>query len=264
MTDRDPGDRAGGDGDERPAGAAVEHRRDDLVAIGVGAVGAVVVALLLSPFRADVGGANVALALVLVVIAAAAAGGRRAGAVTAVVAALSFNFLHTRPYLSLRIDGPQDLLTFVLIVVVGVAAGELAHLAASRGRLARERREGIDGLHDLAQMVLVRSSTEALVDRASTYLVRELHLASCSFHWGDSPSPPDLDHRGVVDAPMRHAPGGFELPRGGLSLPVADRSGRIVGRFVLVPCPRQPVSLVDRKLAVLVADVIGPALVRIP
>ncbi len=258
MTDRDRSEpeTGGDDGEGR-------SRADDLVATGLGAAGAVLVALLLSPFRSDVGGANVALALVLVVIAAAAAGGRRAGLVTAVVAALSFNFLHTRPYLSLRIDGPQDVLTFVLIVVVGAAAGELAHLAASRGRIARARREGIDGLHELAQMVSVHSSSEALIDRASVYLTRELHLASCTFHWGDEPSPPDLDHRGVVDGPMRHAPGGFELPREGLSLPVADREGKVVGRFVLVPRPRQAVSLVDRRLAVLVADVVGPALVRI-
>ena len=49
----------------------------------------------------------------------------------------------------------------------------------------------------------------------------------------------------------------------GVSLPVHDRHRQVVGRFVLEPRPGQAVTLVDRKLAVLVADLVGPALVRI-
>ena len=165
------------------------ERSNDLPAIALGAVATVVVALLLAPFRDDVGGANVALVLVLVIIATAAVGGRRAGVPTAVVASLSFNFLHTQPYLSLRIDGPQDVVTFVLLLVVGVAVGELAHLAARRGRAARVRTQGIAGLHELSQLVAAHASAEVVIDRASAYLVRELHLASCSFRWGDEPAP---------------------------------------------------------------------------
>lgn len=240
------------------------QRRNDLPAIALGAVATVVVALLLAPVRDDVGGANVALVLVLVIIATAAAGGRRAGITTAVVAALSFNFLHTQPYLSLRIDGPQDLVTFALLLVVGIAVGELAHLAARRGRAARVRTQGIAGLHELSQLVSARASAEVVIDRASVYLVRELHLAGCTFRWGDEPAPPDLDHRGVLDGPMHHTTGGFELPPGGVSLPVRDRDRGIVGRFVLEPRPHQAVTLVDRRLAVLVADLVGPALVPIP
>lgn len=239
--------------------------RNDLPAIAVGSLAAVAIALLLAPFRADVGPASVALVLVLVVIGASAVGGRRAGIITSVLAALSFNFLHTRPYLSLRIQGAQDVVTFVLLVVVGSAVGQLAHLAASRGRVARRRSEGIAGLHDLAQMLAAQSSVEAVIDRSCAYLVRELHLEGCSFRWGDEPGgPPDLDHRGVLDGPMHHTPDGFELPRGGVSLPVSGRERQVVGRFVLVPRPGQAVTLVDRKLAVLVADVVGPALVAIP
>ena len=87
----------------------------------------------------------------------------------------------------------------------------------------------------------------------------ELGLESCRFVRGDAQAPPDLDHRGVIDGPLRHGPGGFELPEGGVSLPVFDRTGAVRGRFVLLP-GHHGVSLVDRKLAVLVADVVGPAL----
>ena len=40
----------------------------------------------------------------IVVVAAASIGGRVAGAVVAVIASISFNFFHTRPYLTVRID----------------------------------------------------------------------------------------------------------------------------------------------------------------
>jgi hypothetical protein len=239
--------------------------RNDLPAIALGGLATVAVSLVFAPFRTGVGGANVALILVLVIIAAAAAGGRRAGITTSLVAALAFNFLHTQPYLSLRIDGPQDIVTFVLLIVVGLATGQLAHLAARRGRDAKVRTEGIAGLHELSQLVTARASSEVVIDRATVYLVRELHLAGCEFHWGDdAAAPPDLDHRGVLQGTMRHTDGGFELPEGGVSLPVRDRDLTVVGRFVLEPRPRQAVTLVDRKLAVLVADLVGPALVPIP
>jgi hypothetical protein len=64
----------------------------------------------------------------------------------------------------------------------------------------------------------------------------------------------------VIDGPLRHGVGGFELPRGGVSLPVIDERRTVVGRFVLRPSEGRGVSLVDRKLAVLVADLVAPAL----
>ena len=75
---------------------------------------------------------------------------------TGAVAALSFNYLHTTPYMSLRIDGTQDVVTFVLLIVVGVVAGHLAHVSARRGREAHLRAVGIEGLHELAQLDLPR------------------------------------------------------------------------------------------------------------
>ena len=38
----------------------------------------------------------------------------------------SFNFFHTEPYLSLRIHGSADLVTFGLLAAVGMMAGSLA------------------------------------------------------------------------------------------------------------------------------------------
>src|SRR6478736_5406576 len=89
-------------------------RFDPLVAT-LGGLGALALAALLTPLRETAfGNTNAALVLVVVVAAAASAGGRRAGAVTAIVAALSYNFLLTRPYLSLHVDDATDLMTVIL------------------------------------------------------------------------------------------------------------------------------------------------------
>ncbi len=113
-----------------------------LITAAFGAVGAVLVAAALNPLSESIDQASVALALVLVVTAAAAAGGRIAAASTSAVAALSFNFLHAPPLYSFHIRGTADVVTSVLMVVVGVAVGEVAvrrFRTVSRGDSAQER-----------------------------------------------------------------------------------------------------------------------------
>ena len=52
----------------------------------------------------------------IVVVAVAALGGRMAGIVTALAAVASFDFFHTRPYLSMAIDSREDVETTVLLL----------------------------------------------------------------------------------------------------------------------------------------------------
>ena len=66
------------------------------------------------------------LVLVVVVVVAAVTGGRVAGAVAAITAALSFDFFHTTPYLSLTMDSSDDVETTVLLLIVGVVVGTIA------------------------------------------------------------------------------------------------------------------------------------------
>jgi hypothetical protein len=225
------------------------------------ALGTFAAAGLLSIVRDQIHPANAALALMLVVIAAAMAGGRGPSVVAATVGALSFNFFFTPPYLTLRIADAEDLLTFVLLLVGGLAVSQLAHVAAARGARAARQRLGVRRLHELSELALHAASSEVLLDRATTYLADELGLQRCDFEWGDrTPHPPDLDHRGVIDGPLRHAPGGFELPREGVALPVRSADGDVLGRFRLTPSPAHGVGMFDREMALLVADLLAPAL----
>src|SRR5262245_6486082 len=101
--------------------------------MALGALLPIAVAALLVGVRGEIESANIALILVLTVVVAAVTGGWRAGAIAAVVSALSFDFFHTRPYLRLTIDSQDDVETTVLLLIVGVAVGFIA----SRARTAR-------------------------------------------------------------------------------------------------------------------------------
>ena len=116
--------RDSGDG-RAPTGAAL------------GALGVLVIAGALVPVRDHLPNADMALALVVPVLLAAIVGGRIAGAATAVVAALTFDFVFTQPYLSLRIESKDDVATFVVFLIVALVAAEVGIRARRGGAAAR-------------------------------------------------------------------------------------------------------------------------------
>ena len=101
-------------------------RHSDRWIVVAALVAPVVVAAALIPWRDDLVSTNIALLLVVVVVAVAATGHRAAAALAALVAAGAFNFFHTQPYYSLRINSSDDVETAVLLLVVGLAVAELA------------------------------------------------------------------------------------------------------------------------------------------
>ena len=118
-------------------------RRQTVLATAAGVFGSVLVAAALVPVRRSIGPASVALALVLVVVGAAAYGGRVAAAVASAAAALSFNFLHAAPLYTFHLRNTEDVVTSVLMVLVGIAVGEVAvrrFRTAWQGTSAPQRR----------------------------------------------------------------------------------------------------------------------------
>lgn len=70
----------------------------------------------------------------VVIVAIASTGRRLAATVAAIVSALAFDYFLTIPYESFRITNHQDLISEILLIVVGLAVGELA----ARGRHHRD------------------------------------------------------------------------------------------------------------------------------
>src|SRR3954471_21619890 len=104
----------------------MDDRTRSLAGGAVGSLASLTAAMVLVGFRGHIAPANVALVLVLFVLLGGVIGGRQAGVLSALVAAASFYFFHTRPYGSLKIADSSDLLTTVLLLAVGLAVGEIA------------------------------------------------------------------------------------------------------------------------------------------
>ena len=112
-------------------------RRGLLIGVAVGVPSTVLLGSAMASVRSFFDTTNAALVLTIAVVAVAALGGRAAGVVTALAAVASFDFFHTRPYLSLAIDSREDVETSILLLVVGLLVGTIA----TAGQRAR-RREG--------------------------------------------------------------------------------------------------------------------------
>ena len=96
-----------------------------------------VVAALLTVARPQLHENHVTLILVLAVAAVSAAGLRPAGLVAAVTTAIAYDYFWTEPYYSLRIFDTQDILTVLLLVLVGGACGRATGAGDARGNTRR-------------------------------------------------------------------------------------------------------------------------------
>jgi hypothetical protein len=97
-----------------------------------GFVASLLIGVAIEPFRSTVGLENVALGYLLVVVVAAAVGGRAAGLISALSAALSYDFFLTTPYHSLRIDSVAQVITVALLFGTGLPRASPGEPAGAR------------------------------------------------------------------------------------------------------------------------------------
>ena len=239
---------------------------DGRVGIGasVGAVGSILAGAALVSVRDHFAAVNVVLVLVLFVLVGAVIGGRTAGLVAAAGAALTFDFFFTKPYNSLKIDSAQDIETTLLLLLVGVAMGEIV-VRADRIRTAVTggRRE-LTRLHRVARLAASGEAVEDLISVVAAELTATLELSRCSYE----PVPftgtyPRLEQTGAISGMniARYTKTGYELPNEGVELPVVV-SDQIVGRFVMIPTPGIGVSVDRRMIAITLADQLSVVLGR--
>lgn len=232
----------------------------------IAVVAPIAVAAALIPIRDDVDNTNVALLLVVVVVAVASVGQRAAAALAALSAAGAFNFFYTVPYYSLQIESRDDVETAVLLLLVGLAVGELA----SRGRRARAAadrgRRDLASLHGLGALVAKGEDADYVLLATEAELTSLLGLATCRFestHDPDSVLPVIARDGSVKWGPTPWETERWGLPSDGATIPVWSRGVRL-GRFVLTAPVAVPYSAEQLAQAVALVDQAGASLAARP
>lgn len=221
----------------------------------------VIVCLLIVPVRDDLDRSTAALILVLPVVVMALFGGAGPGAVAAITAPLGFDVLLTQPYYSLEMSVAQDLEAALILLAVGVLASQLvAQETLSRARAETRGRE-LENLVAVASATRPTATEAELVDRVQQSLTSLLELRECRWSPGyHGAAHPVLTRSGDVSGEWTHSPDQASLPDTGAEIPVSA-SGRELGRFVVVPAARRPISREERVVATVIADLFAQALV---
>lgn len=218
--------------------------------------------------RDELDNANVALILMAIVIAAGIVGGRVAGITVAVVASLSFNFFHTKPYQSLRISRGNDAITAALLFVSGLVVGEVANRRRKAKEVATSRSVEVERLHELARRVAEARPLAEVWDEVRRDLVEALDATDVWFEPADTVSAsgalPKVAASGVVEGRVYHWVGtGFALPKEGVQLRVGSEATPH-GRVVLRSHARHAVDIDDRLFALTLMELLAIAIAQQP
>ena len=109
-----------------------------------------------------VGGDSVDMIYLLPVVAAATLLGLRPALLASIAAALAFNFFFLPPIHTLTIEDPHNIVTFSVLVVVGIITSQLA------GRLRREANVGARTAAENAAIAAFGQRLGSVADRATT------------------------------------------------------------------------------------------------
>jgi K+-sensing histidine kinase KdpD len=196
-----------------------------------------------------------------VIVAVASTGRRLPATLAAVVAALAFDYFLTIPYESFRITNHQDLISEILLIVVGLAVGELAVRGRRHREAASRSSQRVAQLHAVTELTATGRDSALVVASAADALRELLSLRECRFTRGDAGDAtarvtPDGE---VVIGSETWSTEALGLPTKSVDLPVRS-SGWLLGHFLLTPTPGVPVSGEQLRLAVTMADQVGAAL----
>jgi two-component system sensor histidine kinase KdpD len=148
-------------------GGEAMRRPDDIrIWMVTGALGSMVLAIVLVPLRSAVTASNLAFVFIAFTIVVAELGGRGPALVTALVSAMSLNFFLTEPYLTLAISKTDDVVAFFALAACGL-------IAAAFGQ-RRERLSEMAGRADRELAILSRLVERARGGRPLDALLQDL------------------------------------------------------------------------------------------
>jgi len=210
------------------------------------------------PAREHYSNLDVALLLVLVVMAVGSFGSVPGAFVAAASAAWWFDFFDTKPYAQPTIARRPDLVTFIVLAVVGAIAG-----ATSAAYARRRLRDGVENqdmarLRSVAELLATRSELVEVISAIAGEVRDSLGLSGC---WFAAAGPGGKPLEEVAEVPVVTRQGsclGGPAEEWKMLLPVWAQ-GDVLGHFVLEGSGRPPAQ--DRLVfALALADQAGAAL----
>jgi two-component system sensor histidine kinase KdpD len=127
------------------------------------------VALLEGPVDVD----NAAMTYLLAVIGSAALLGWTAAAVTAVGAFLAYNMLFIEPRFTVTVADPNEWLTLLLLLVVGMVVAWLTGALRERAETATAREREANALYHLSRVLATRTDVRSALPELEAILARE-------------------------------------------------------------------------------------------
>ena len=236
------------------------HRWAALTTLVGGAVLPALVAVAWIPLRRSLPNTDVALMLVATIPLVAFLGGRPATVLGSVSAAVSFDYLHSAPFGHWQIARTRDVVTTLLVVLVGLFVGELTVRVSHHRAVADRGSRDLAVLAETAELMAVGDDPVLVLAAVAGELQRVLALRDCQFSAGPPPGGcPRVERDGSLTGPAGAAAGA----EGGLDLPVWVQ-GTVLGHYHLVFDNRSAPAPDRLAFAVSLSDQAGAALALVP
>ena len=144
--------------------------------------------LLATPLLGHLDLANIVMLFLLTVLLIAVILGRTAAVLAAVLSVLLFDIFFVPPRFSLAVENLQYLVTFAVMLVTGLIAGQLAASLKQKAREAQIREQRTRALYEVARQLAGALTVEQAIDTARQFVHDQLNAEGVVL-LPDDPSP---------------------------------------------------------------------------
>ncbi len=143
-------------------------RRNQWPGLAVAAASSAAVSLLATPLLPYLDLANIVMLFLLAVVAVAVKFGRRPALAAAVLNVAAFDFFFVPPRFTFAVSDAQYLITFAVMMIVGLVVGQLTASLRYQARVARYREDRARSLYEMARelgLVLTQEQVAEISDK---------------------------------------------------------------------------------------------------
>ena len=149
---------------------SAQERRQRWLDSGFAVLVCVVITLICTPLSHHVDLANIVMLFLLGVVIVAYRCGRSAAVLAALLSVASFDFFFVPPRLDFAVSDVQYLLTFAVMLIVGLVTGHLTSGLRFQARVAKYREERAHSLYEMARSLSSSLVEEQVVEISDRFL----------------------------------------------------------------------------------------------